>query len=172
VPGLAAGRWGKLPLQDFLVFNQELLALIKAGLPVLRVWDLLIDRTQRAPFREALKAVRQDIRGGASASEALGKHSTYFSDLYLATIRAGEQSGNLAEVLQRYIAYLKLMIGLRQKVTKALAYPAFLVVVGVAVVGFLLSYVMPTFISVYGESSANLPTATRMLISVIHMVIA
>src|SRR5574340_995073 len=53
VPGFSAGRWGKLPLQDFLVFNQELLALIKAGLPVLRVWDLLIDRTQRAPFREA-----------------------------------------------------------------------------------------------------------------------
>lgn len=115
VPGLIAARWGKLPLQDFLVFNQELLALIKAGLPVLRVWDLLIDRTQRAPFREALKAVRQDIRGGHSASEALAKHATYFSDLYLATIRAGEQSGNLPEVLQRYIAYLKLMIGLRQK---------------------------------------------------------
>jgi type IV pilus assembly protein PilC len=169
VPGLTAGRWGKLPLQDFLVFNQELLALIKAGLPVLRVWDLLIDRTQRAPFREALKAVRQDIRGGASASEALAKHSTYFSDLYLATIRAGEQSGNLSEVLQRYIAYLKLMIALRQKVTKALAYPAFLVVVGIAVVGFLLSYVMPTFTSVYGESSAKLPTPTRVLMAAINI---
>ena len=168
VPGLAAGRWGKLPLQDFLVFNQELLALIKAGLPVLRVWDLLIDRTQRAPFREALKAVRQDIRGGASASEALGKHSTYFSDLYLATIRAGEQSGNLAEVLQRYIAYLKLMIGLRQKVTKALAYPAFLVVVGVAVVGFLLSYVMPTFISVIQMGEAQLiPVAIVAVVAVV-----
>ncbi len=169
VPGFTMGRWGKLPLQDFLVFNQELLALIKAGLPILRVWDLLIDRTQRAPFREALKAIRQDIRGGASASEALAKHSTYFSDLYLATIRAGEQSGNLSEVLQRYIAYLKLMIALRQKVTKALAYPAFLVVVGIAVVGFLLSYVMPTFVSVYGESSATLPTATRFLIAAIHI---
>ena len=169
VPGLATGRWSKLPLQDFLVFNQELLALIKAGLPVLRVWDLLIDRTQRVPFREALKAVRQDIRGGASASEALAKHSTYFSDLYLATIRAGEQSGNLSEVLQRYIAYLKLMIALRQKVTKALAYPAFLVVVGIAVVGFLLSYVMPTFISVYGESSATLPTPTRVLMAAINI---
>ncbi len=167
--GRGKGRWGKLSLQDFLVFNQELLALIKAGLPVLRVWDLLIDRTQRAPFREALKAVRQDIRGGSSASEALAKHSTYFSDLYLATIRAGEQSGNLSEVLQRYIVYLKLMIALRQKVTKALAYPAFLVVVGIAVVGFLLSFVMPTFISVYGESSAKLPAPTRVLMAAINI---
>ncbi|HET9963368.1 MAG TPA: type II secretion system F family protein [Nitrospiraceae bacterium] len=169
VPGLPVGRWSKLPLQEFLVFNQELLALIKAGLPVLRIWDLLIDRAQRAPFREALQSIRQDIRGGASVSESLTKHPVYFSELYLATIRAGEQSGNLAEVLQRYIAYLKLMIELRQKVVKALAYPGFLVVVGIAVVGFLLSYVMPTFVSVYGESAANLPGATRALITVIQM---
>jgi type IV pilus assembly protein PilC len=169
VPGLAAGRWGKLPLQDFLVFNQELLALIKAGAAGLAGLGSAYRSHTTSSVSRSIKSRPQDIRGGASASEALGKHSSYFSDLYLATIRAGEQSGNLAEVLQRYIAYLKLMIGLRQKVTKALAYPAFLVVVGVAVVGFLLSYVMPTFISVYGESSANLPTATRMLISVIHM---
>ena len=61
------------------------------------------------------------------------------------------------------------MIGLRQKVTKALAYPSFLIIVGVAVVGFLLSYVIPTFVSVYGESARSLPTATRVLISLIHI---
>jgi type IV pilus assembly protein PilC len=108
--------------------------------------------------------VRQDIRGGASASEALAKHPGYFSELYVATIRAGEQSGNLAEVLKRFIGYLKLMIGLRQKVAKALAYPAFLILTGVAVVGFLLSYVMPTFISVYAETAKSLPVATQLLI--------
>lgn len=168
-PALALAAWNKLPMQEFMIFNQELLALVKAGLSVLRVWDLLIERTQRTAFREALQGVRQDIRGGASASEALARHPQYFTDLYLATIRAGEQAGNLPEVLQRYIAYLKLMIGLRQKVTKALAYPAFLIVVGVAVVGFLLSYVIPTFVSVYGESARSLPTATRVLIGVIHI---
>ncbi len=168
-PALALAAWHKLPMQEFMIFNQELLALVKAGLPVLRVWDLLIERTQRTAFREALQGVRQDIRGGASASEALARHPQYFTDLYLATIRAGEQAGNLPEVLQRYIAYLKLMIGLRQKVTKALAYPAFLIIVGVAVVGFLLSYVIPTFVSVYGESARSLPTATRVLINLIHI---
>lgn len=169
VPALALARWTKLPLQELLIFNQELLALIKAGLPVLRVWDLLIERTERAAFREALQGIRQDIRGGASASEALARHPQFFSDLYLATIRAGEQSGNLPEVLQRYITYLKLMIGLRQKVTKALAYPAFLIIVGVAVVGFLLSYVIPTFVSVYGESARTLPAATQALIKLIEI---
>jgi len=158
----------KLPVQEFLIFNQELFALMKAGLPVLRVWDLLIERAGHAAFQQALKTVRQDIRGGASASDALAKHPTYFSDLYIATMKAGEQSGNIAEVLQRFIVYLKLMIGLRQKVTKALAYPAFLVLVGVAVIGFLLSYVVPTFVSVYGEVGKTLPAATQTLIDLVN----
>src|SRR5207249_5839228 len=96
-------RWGKVSLQEFLIFNQELLALVKAGLPVLRVWDLLIERARHQGFQQALRMIRQDIRGGSSASEALTKHPGYFSDLYVATIRAGEQSGNLVEVLQRFI---------------------------------------------------------------------
>ena len=165
--GLGWHAFGKLPLQEFLVFNQELLALVKAGLPVLRVWDLLIERANHSGFQQALRTVRQDIRGGASASEALAKHPIHFSELYIATIKAGEQSGNLAEVLQRFIAYLKLMIGLRQKVSKALAYPGFLVLVGIAVIGFLLSYVVPTFVSVYAESSKSLPVATQLLLDLV-----
>lgn len=167
---LSLAGWSRLSLQEFLVFNQELYALIKAGLPVLRVWELLIERTRYQSFRQALQSVRQDIRGGASASEALAKHPQFFPDLYLATIRAGEQSGNLADVLQRYIAYLKLMIGLRQKVTKALAYPAFLVVVGVAVIGFLMSYVVPTFVSVYGQMASSLPAATQALMAITQVI--
>lgn len=156
-----------LPLGEFLIFNQELLALVKAGLPVLRVWDLLIERARHAGFQQVLRMVRQDIRGGASASEALARHPSYFTELYIATMRAGEQSGNVADVLQRFISYLKLMIGLRQKIAKALAYPAFLILVGVGVIGFLLTYVMPTFVSVYGESAKTLPVATQALIDLV-----
>jgi type IV pilus assembly protein PilC len=169
--GLAQGRpmlelsaFRGLPIGEFLIFNQELLALVKAGLPVLRVWDLLIERARHEGFQQALRMIRQDIRGGASASEALSKHPAYFSELYVATVRAGEQSGNLVEVLKRFIAYLKLMIGLRHKIGKALAYPAFLIVTGIGVVGFLLTYVMPTFISVYAETAKSLPVATQVLI--------
>ena len=163
-PVFRVSAFSGLPLGEFLVFNQELLALVKAGLPVLRVWDLLIERARHQGFQQSLRMIRQDIRGGSSASEALTKHPGYFSELYVATIRAGEQSGNLVEVLQRFIVYLKLMIGVRQKVSKALAYPAFLILVGVAVVGFLLSYVMPTFISVYADTAKSLPAATQFLI--------
>jgi type IV pilus assembly protein PilC len=164
---LSVSAFRGLPMGEFLVFNQELLALVKAGLPVLRVWDLLIERAQHQGFQQALRMIRQDIRGGASASEALAKHPSYFSELYIATVRAGEQSGNLVEVLRRFISYLKLMIGLRQKVSKALAYPGFLILVGIAVVGFLLSYVMPTFVSVYAETAKTLPAATQLLIDVV-----
>lgn len=168
--GLEIGNpWfqGRLPLGQFLIFNQELLALVKSGLPILRVWDLLIERTGHAGFRQALREVKGDIRGGASASDALGKHSSYFPELYVATVRAGEQSGNLPEVLHRYVTYLKLMIALRQKVTKAISYPVVLVLIGIAVIGFLLTYVMPTFVSVYGESAKTLPWATQLLLDVV-----
>jgi type IV pilus assembly protein PilC len=169
LPVSLARRWGTLPLQEFLIFNQELLALVKAGLPILKIWDLLIERARHAGFQSVLRAVRQDIRGGASASDALAKHPQHFPELYVATVRAGEQSGNLPEVLHRYIIYLKLMLGLRQKVMKALAYPAFLIVIGIAVVGFLLAYVMPTFVAVYGESARSLPPATQALIELVQV---
>ena len=157
-----------VPLQELLVFNQEFLALVKAGLPILKVWDLLIERTRRPAFHATLRTVRQDIRGGSSMADALSRHPVTFSELYIASVRAGEQSGNLPEVLQRYIAYLKLIIGLRQKMMKALAYPAFLVVVGAAVVVFLLTYVLPIFSTVYGESATSLPPATKALIAFVQ----
>lgn len=168
---LGAFRLGStLPLHDVLIFNQELLALLKAGLAVLRTWDLLIERATRADFQQVLRAVREDVRGGSAMSEAMARQPRYFNDLYVATIRAGEQSGNLPDVLQRYIAYLKLMMELRQKVAKALAYPAFLVIVGVAVIGFLVGYVMPTFVNVYGDSAQALPGPTQALLDLINSI--
>lgn len=167
IPTPRSWSFGGLPLGQFMIFNQELLALIKSGLPILRVWDLLIDRAGHPGFRQVLREVKEDIRSGASASEALAKHTSYFPDLYVATIKAGEQSGNLSEVLQRYVAYLKLMIGLRQKMTKAISYPIFLIVIGMAVIGFLVAYVMPTFVSVYGETGKTLPWATQLLLQLV-----
>jgi len=166
---LSSGR-KKIKSQEFLIFNRELLAMLKAGLPVLQIFDLLIEQAEAGAFHDALVTVRQDIRGGSAASDAFAKHPNFFPGLYVASVRAGEQSGNLTGVLARYISYLKLMIELRQKVMKALAYPSFLVIVGFAVVGFLLVYVMPTFVSVYGESAAQLPGPTQALIDVIHIV--
>ena len=170
---LARAQWnlghiGRFSLREFLVFNQEFLALVKAGLPVLKTFDLLSDRVVHPGFQAALRRVRSNIHGGASISEAMAGFPSYFSELYRASLRSGEQTGNLVQVLQRHIAYVKLVISVREKVVKAMAYPAFLILVGVAVVGFLLAYVMPTFAEIYGQNQAQLPGPTRMLLGAIE----
>ncbi len=157
-------RQRTLSLRDFLVFNQELLALVKAGLPVLRCFDLLTDRTGQGGFQQALLSVRESIRGGSSISEAMATYPNYFPELYQASLRAGEQAGNLPEVLQRYISYLKLMIGVREKVAKATIYPMFLLGFGILVTLALLFFVLPSFAEVYQESRVELPWATQLLL--------
>jgi type IV pilus assembly protein PilC len=154
-------------LREALIFNQQFLALVKAGVPVLKTFDLLADRALNPGFRAALRGVREEIRGGASVSEAMARYPVYFPDLYRASLRSSEQTGNLVEVLQRYITYLKLIIGVREKVAKALAYPVFMIVVGIAVVSFLLMYVMPTFAEVYGQGRTELPGPTKMLLDAV-----
>lgn len=157
----------RLSLREFLVFNQEFLALVKAGLPILKSCEALAERAGHTEFRTVLEGVRSAIRGGASISEAMERYPEYFPDLYRAALRAGEQTGNLVDVLQRYIAYLKLLIDTRDKVGKALAYPAFLVVVGGAVVGFLLTYVIPTVADIYHQAERELPVATQWLLALV-----
>lgn len=158
----------RLSLREFLIFNQEFLALTKAGLPILKALDLLAVRTAHPAFQAALQGVRTEIRGGASISDAMGMHSDQFPELYRASIRSGEHSGHLVDVLQRYITYMKLVIATKEKVVKAMAYPAFLIIVGMAVVGFLLAYVMPTFADIYGQNKTNLPGPTRLLLTAVE----
>ena len=122
-----------LSLREFLVFNQEFLALIKSGLPMLRSFDILTERAKSGGFQQSLQAIRERIRGGASISEAMADQPEYFSELYRASIQSGEHSGNLPEVMHRYISYLKLVIGVREKVINALIYPSFLVIFGVLI---------------------------------------
>jgi len=150
--------------QEFLVFNQELLALIKAGLPIIRVLDILVDRAELSSFREALRGIRQEIKGGSSIADAMSKYPQQFPELYVSSLRAGERSGNLAEIIERYIRYQRPMIAVRKKVRAALNYPIFLFAVSIAIVTFLLVYVMPTFSEIYRESDAQIPTPTRILL--------
>lgn len=165
---LPAWHGSRLSLREFLIFNQEFMALMKAGLPILKTLDLLAARTVQPAFRAALQGVRAEIRGGASISEAMGKYHAQFPELYRASIRSGEHSGHLVDVLQRYIAYVKLVIATKEKVVKAMAYPSFLVIVGIAVGGFLLVYVMPTFSDIYGQNRAGLPGPTQLLLDAVE----
>ncbi|HXN07362.1 MAG TPA: type II secretion system F family protein [Nitrospiria bacterium] len=158
----------RLPPVEFLIFNSELIALIKAGLPILKTFELLEGRMVHPGFREALAEVRKDIAGGSSISDALGRQKAFFPEIYISSVRAGEKSGNLVEILNRYILFYKKILSVRKKVALALTYPAFLSVVGVAVVIFLLTYVLPTFSEIYTDSRQELPWLTQALISLVH----
>jgi len=164
-----AGRSTHFGVQEFLIFNQELSALLKAGIPILRTLDLLIDRAGHQNFRDALTQVRDLVKGGAALSEAMSRFPRYFSDLYVASLRSGEQTGHVVEVIARHIAFLRRMHAIKAKVRSAMAYPMFLVSVGFVVISFLLLYVVPSFAEVYRDAKVELPLLTRGFLAFVQL---
>lgn len=158
----------KLSPQEFLIFNYELSALIRSGLSILKVFDLLEGRALLPEFKTALQGVRKEIAGGATISDALSHYPQFFPEIYISSIRAGEKSGNLVEILNRYILFYKKILAVRKKIATALTYPMFLLAVGAAVILFLLTYVLPTFSEIYSDAKEELPWITQALISFVH----
>jgi type IV pilus assembly protein PilC len=148
-----------------VVFNQELLAIIKAGLPILTALELLGERTQDSQLKAVLSEAWEEVKGGAALSAALARHPRTFSPLYTGALQAGEQSGNLVDALSRYLDYQKRIMAIRQRFRSALTYPAVLVVASGLVIVFLLTFVVPTFTKIYGDMEAELPLATRLLVA-------
>ncbi len=159
--GHAAGR---LNSRRFLALNPEMLVLIKSGLPILQVLDTLIDRAETGALLEALRDVRSDVRGGSSLSEAFGRFPRMFPQLFLASLRAGERSGDLPVTLGRYIAYQKRIEAIKAKVRGATFYPTLLAIAVVFVLAFLMLYVIPNVTSIYVDAQTDLPLLTRIVI--------
>lgn len=157
---------GGLSAKELISFNQELLALTKAGLPIIKSLDSIMERTEDRKFLAVLSEVSKDIKGGAALSDAFERFPKYFPSLYVSSVRAGEKSGDLVFSLKRYIEYLKKMEGIRKKIISASVYPAMLVLVAVGVILFLLAYVVPTFSRIFLDSGSKLPYPTVILISV------
>ena len=151
--------------KDFLIFNQEFMTLIKAGLPILQSLELLQKRSEKHGFHTVLAGIILEIKGGAALSDAMAMHPAFFPPLYTATVRAGEQSGALVEVLKRFIAYQKRMLAVRRKLVTALTYPVFLVIALVAVMSVFFLYVIPNFTQMYGDQAGSLPFLTTLLIT-------
>ena len=147
-----------------LTFNQELLVLIKAGMPIMQVLDAILERHDSGKLSEILVQVREDVKGGAALSTALERHGRSFPHLYVASIRAGERTGDLPRTIRRYIQYLKRVDSIRKKVIAALFYPSILVLFAFMAISLLLLYVVPTFAQVYSDAGSQLPLLTRLLI--------
>lgn len=155
----------KIDNKELLTFNQELLVLMKAGLPIIQALDAILERGGRGKLVDILATVREDIKGGAALSDAMAKHPAAFSHLYVASVRAGERTGDLPLTIRRYTAFIKKADAIRKKVISALFYPAILVTVAFGAVTLLLVYVVPTFSQIYADAGSQLPAPTQMLIS-------
>jgi type IV pilus assembly protein PilC len=152
-------------LEKFLVFNQQFVTLIKAGLPILQGLDLLADKLTDEKLGRHVRAVRDEVKTGTVLSDAFARQHV-FPSIYVTSVLAGEKSGSLAEVLERYITYQRLTLSLRKKLLVSLLYPAILLFLVTCLIVFLVTYVVPNFASLYNSMEAKLPAATRILIAV------
>ncbi len=158
------GTRKKLNLEKFLIFNQQFLTLIRAGLPILKSLDLLADRLTDPKLGPYIKNVRDEVRKGTLLSEAFDQQRI-FPAIYVTSVLAGEKSGSLTEVLERYITYQRMALAIRKKIILSLLYPAVLTVLVVVLVIFLITYVVPNFAELYSSMSAKLPAITLLLIA-------
>jgi type IV pilus assembly protein PilC len=152
-------------LEKFLIFNQQFVTLIRAGLPILKGLDLLADRLTDPKLGRYIKAVRDEVKTGTTLSDAFAKQNV-FPPIYVTSVLAGERSGSLVEVLDRFLTYQRLTLAVRKKLLLSLMYPAVLIVLVVLLIMFLVTYVVPNFAELYKSMQAKLPAPTRILIAI------
>src|SRR5437660_9585947 len=161
--GRTGGR-SRVKANDFLLFNQQLAALLRAGIPILQAISMLRRRATSVRLRAVLEEVENAIRGGAALSQAFAAQGDTFPRIYTASILAGERSGALDEVLSRYVTYMRRSVGLRRKIRGALAYPTFLLVASLGMVVFLTVYVVPKMSDLFAGFGSDLPTPTKIVL--------
>ena len=160
----AKGR-GRVKMGDFLIFNQELIALLKAGLPVVRSFEILLERQKNPTLRRVLTDVRERVNSGTSISEAFAEEGDLFPRLYWTSLKAGEKSGEIEAVLRRYLKYQKTVIALTRKVVSTLVYPAILVALSAGLITILMTYVIPRFTEFFADFNADLPLLTVVVLA-------
>src|SRR5580704_12898110 len=155
----------KINLEKFLIFNQQFVTLIRAGLPILKSLDLLAERLTDPKLSVYIKGVRGEVRNGSLLSDAFARQGV-FPPIYVTTVLAGERSGSLAEVIDRFITYKELSLSVRKKLLVSLMYPAVLITLVATIIVFLVTYVVPNFAQLYASMQAQLPLPTQILIAV------
>lgn len=155
----------KIKDKDFIWFNQDLTSLIRAGYPILKSIEIITGRVKNIHLKELLMKVEGDIRAGKSLSEAFLPFERNFSKVYIASLMAGEQSGNLAGTIGRYIQYAKVISQTRTRIRTALMYPTLLLVFSFILIAILITFILPRFSSFYADFGAELPIITQALIA-------
>lgn len=164
-PRKLLGRRKKIKTDQFVIFNQQFLTLIKAGLPILRSLDLLSKRQRNPGFKSLLENVQARVKSGELLSDAFAAEGAV-SKIYTTTLLAGERSGNLEEVLARYIAFQRITQTFRKKLLSSLVYPVLLISALIVMLTFLMAYVVPQFADLYASLNAELPAITVFMLGV------
>jgi type IV pilus assembly protein PilC len=163
---LRGGRRRRIPVNEFMVFNQELAALLKAGLPLLQALELMLERMKQGTFRSVLTEVRDKVKSGTDLSDAFAEYGDLFPRLYPSSLKAGEKSGELELVIRRFVRYMKLVLDARRRVFSALTYPAVLVCLSGVMIAVMTIYVVPRFMGFFSELDAELPLITRIVLGI------
>jgi type IV pilus assembly protein PilC len=168
LPGLGFAirmpRQSRIPTLEFLVFNQELATLLKAGMPLVQSLDLLRRRVASPTFRGVLDDVYEKVRSGSALSDAFAVHGSLFPSVYTASLLAGERSGSLDTVLRRFVEYTKIIATVRRRTISALVYPAVLISLALILVAIIVLKVVPAFADFYESFHAELPLITRVIL--------
>lgn len=157
-------RRGHVKMRDFLVFNQELIALLKAGLPVVHSFELLLERQESPTLRRVLSEIRDRVTAGVAISDAFAEQGDLFPRLYWTSLKAGEKSGEIEAVLRRYLKYQKTVIAMTRKVVSTLIYPAILIGLSSVLIAILMTVVIPKFQDFFADFNAELPLLTVVVI--------
>ena len=168
IGGMASGlrpKGKKINLEKFLIFNQQFITLIRAGLPITKALDLLADRLTDPKLSVHIRNVYQEVRNGSLLSDAFARQEV-FPTIYVTTLLAGERSGSLPEVIERFLTYQKLALSVRKKLLVSLLYPAVLIFLVACLIVFLITFVVPNFADLYTSMNAQLPAPTLILIAI------
>jgi type IV pilus assembly protein PilC len=169
--GRNRGRRRAVKRQEFLVFNQELATLLKAGMPLVQSLDILRQRVLNPTFKAVLDGVYEKVKAGTALSDAFAEHPDLFPAVYSASLMAGERAGNLDEVIRRYVAYEKVIGAVRRRTISALIYPAILVTLMLALIGIIVLRVVPAFSEFYSQFGKALPLSTRIVVGLSNFVV-
>jgi len=161
--GFRLGR--KVKERDIILFNQELVAMIKAGYPIVKSLESITARIKNVHLREILIEVSDEVKKGKALSEAFQPHEKVFSPVYSASLMAGEKGGNLPASIGRYIQYAKMVTQTRARIKSAMTYPTILIVFSFILMGILINFVIPQFAEFYTSFAADMPGITRLVMS-------
>jgi type IV pilus assembly protein PilC len=164
--GLSIARRRRIKTREFLVFNQELATLLRAGLPLVQSLDILRQRIEDPSFRATLNDVHDRVRSGAALSEAFEAQGPLIPGIYTASLMAGEKSGGLEEVIRRYVDHVKVIARVKRRTVSALVYPAILMCLSLVVVSIIVLQVVPEFEGFYQGFGAELPAITQLIVAV------